>query len=803
MEVYLKLLGCAMIPVAFSLLFFILQNRTGFGQLSQKTQQVIIGICFGAAAVFGTEFGVSLGNATINARDAAPLCAGLLFGAPAGIIAGIIGGVERWCAAYWGAGMYSQVACSVATVVAGLYAGLLRKNMFDDKRPTVLMSFAVGVVMEALHLACLLLTHLSDSAKAFTILKACTLPMILVNAFAVGLAVFAISLFSKEKLEAGKVRSIAQKVQSAMLLCIVVAFVGSSAFVYSLQTNNANLEAERLMDLNILDIETEVRDKSDTTLLSLTRSIGVELDSGSTLSLDELKDKYNVSEISLVNNEGIIIDSTEPSFIGFDMQSGEQSREFMVLLEKKTSTYVQAYGPIAKDSTQYRKYAGAKLFTGGFVQVGYDSGLFLSDIKIQVRGITANRHLGENGFVIITEGSGKIVSDLKDHSETNLDSVGISLEGVEPGVRMRSLVYGVDSYWSYEEAEGLFVIAVVPVDQILSARDNYIVVNSYMEIIVFAVLYGLIYTLIKKLVVNNIRVINKDLRKIVDDNNLSVTVDVRSSEEFSSLSDDINSTVTTMNQLIEAAKAKNAAELEMAKNIQTSALPVVGPIFASTKEIDINAFMETAKEVGGDFYDAYKLGSDKVAFLIADVSGKGIPAAMFMMRAKTMIKNMAEEGHPVNEIFTLANDKLCEGNDAGMFVTAWMGILELSTGHVTYANAGHNPPVLMRKGGDFEYLQCRAGLVLSAMEGMHYRMGEFDMYPGDRIYLYTDGVTEATDTHDQLYGEDRLLVCLNGMKDATVEELLPGVKASIDEFVGEAEQFDDITMVTLTYNGTN
>jgi sigma-B regulation protein RsbU (phosphoserine phosphatase) len=209
--------------------------------------------------------------------------------------------------------------------------------------------------------------------------------------------------------------------------------------------------------------------------------------------------------------------------------------------------------------------------------------------------------------------------------------------------------------------------------------------------------------------------------------------------------------------------------------------------------------MIAAKEVGGDFYDFYKLSDTTVAFLAADVSGKGIPVAMFMMTAKTIIKDLAESGMAVNDIFTKANEKLCENNESGMFVTAWMGILDITTGQVKFANAGHNPPLLKRANGSFEYLKTRAGFVLAGMEGIRYRIGELTLSPGDRLFLYTDGVPEATNTENKLYGEDRLLTFMNRNSRVEATTLLPALKTNIDEFVGEASQFDDITMLMLDY----
>lgn len=312
----------------------------------------------------------------------------------------------------------------------------------------------------------------------------------------------------------------------------------------------------------------------------------------------------------------------------------------------------------------------------------------------------------------------------------------------------------------------------------------------------------LIYFLIKKLVVNNIRKVNDSLAEITG-GNLDVTVDVRTNEEFASLSDDINSTVVTLKKYIAEAAARIDKELEFAKSIQHSLLPSVFPPYPNREDFDIFARMDTAKEVGGDFYDFYLTGHNELVFLIADVSGKGIPAAMFMMRAKTLIKSYAETGMSVEEVFTKANEKLCESNDAEMFVTAWIGKIDLVTGLVSFANAGHNPPLVKHSDGGYEYLKSRAGFVLAGMDTIRYRKNELQLSPGDTLFLYTDGVTEATDLHNGLYGDDRLQAILNISPDSTPEDLCATVKADVDRFAGDAPQFDDITMLCLKYKGSS
>jgi sigma-B regulation protein RsbU (phosphoserine phosphatase) len=214
--------------------------------------------------------------------------------------------------------------------------------------------------------------------------------------------------------------------------------------------------------------------------------------------------------------------------------------------------------------------------------------------------------------------------------------------------------------------------------------------------------------------------------------------------------------------------------------------------------------MKTAKEVGGDFYDFYFTGEDSIAFLIADVSGKGIPAAMFMMRAKTMIKNLAETSLSVEKVFCGANNELCKNNEANMFVTSWMGVLNIKTGKVSYADAGHNYPLILKSDGTVKYLKTKTNLVLAGMENINYAKNEFQLSKGDMIILYTDGVTEAVDSGDNLYGNDRLLNIIEENKYITdPEKICSIIKNDIDKFVGSAEQFDDITILCMRYNGAD
>ena len=252
---------------------------------------------------------------------------------------------------------------------------------------------------------------------------------------------------------------------------------------------------------------------------------------------------------------------------------------------------------------------------------------------------------------------------------------------------------------------------------------------------------------------------------------------------------------------VTAEKERIGAELQTAATIQNSMLPHIFPPFPERDEFELYASMDPAREVGGDFYDFFLVDEDHLCMVIADVSGKGIPAALFMMVSKLILQSYALLGQSPAEILTSANDAICSNNQAGMFVTVWVGILEISTGRLTAANAGHEFPVLKRAAGDFELFKDKHGFVIGGMEGLKYKQYELQLEPGDKLFVYTDGVPEATDANLELFGTDRMLAALNEAKDQNPQKVLQGVREAVDAFVKEAEQFDDLTMLCLQYNG--
>lgn len=254
---------------------------------------------------------------------------------------------------------------------------------------------------------------------------------------------------------------------------------------------------------------------------------------------------------------------------------------------------------------------------------------------------------------------------------------------------------------------------------------------------------------------------------------------------------------------LEQSRIKAAAErdLSVAASIQQSHIPNIFPPFPGRPEIDLYAAMIPAREVGGDFYDYFFIDDDHLCVVMADVSGKGVPAALFMMISKTILQNSAKLGKSVSEVLKLTNDSLCANNKAEMFVTCWVGILELSTGRLTAANAGHEYPAIMRPGRPFEIYKDEHGFVLGGMEGMQYKEYEMMLEPGTKIFLYTDGLPEAVDNAGNMFGTERMLSALNASADKPSEKIIGDVRAVAAEFVKGEDPFDDLTMLCLHYRG--
>ena len=779
-----KLIISILLPVFVSVVIYVLDKRTKFGNIRYIPKQIIIGTTFGIIAILATEYGVPVDGAVLNVRSASPLSAGLIFGWPAGLIAGFIGGIERY---FTPTGDFTRIACTFGTIIAGIVAALVRRFMVDNKRPSWFYGLFVGLVTEVIHMLMVFLNNSGDIQRAYKIVEICALPMILSNGISVMLALFCISSISKRNgtliFESGK-ENISQIFQRWLFIFVVIAFFVTTFSASSFQKSMAKAIALDTLKSNLEDIENDIQDAANRNLVDYSRFLTNELSIN--LSTDELKKitkEYHLTEISFIDTNGLIIKS-----------SNKNAKLHIPLKNVDKEIYY------AEDSSDDAiKFVGMKN-ENYFIQIGFHPEYFEKQIEEQILHVAQYRHIGQKGFVVICNPEGTVISDTIGNVGKNNSILGQN-QNIKATQKELFLVTigNKPCYCMYSNVNNFVVLVAMTEEEVFFTKKASVYMLAFMETIVFAIFFATIFVLVKVLVVKNIRKINTSLSQITD-GDLNVTVDVRDNEEFASLSDDINSTVTTLKHYIDEAAARFDKDLEIAKQIQQSALPSVFPPYPNRKDFSIYASMNAAKEVGGDFYDFYLVDENHLAFVVADVSGKGIPGAMFMMTSKTLIKSFAESGLPVHEVLTNVNTQLCQNNEAGMFVTAWMGILDLQTGLIKFANAGHNPPLVKHKDGSYEFLKGKVNFVLAGMDMVKYKEQELQLQPGDEIYLYTDGVTEAHNSNNELFGENRLLESLNSTKGMSVEDICKKVKEDVDAFVCDAEQFDDITMLCVQLN---
>jgi serine phosphatase RsbU (regulator of sigma subunit) len=528
-----------------------------------------------------------------------------------------------------------------------------------------------------------------------------------------------------------------------LVLSVLAAFLLSMAFSWLLHNRLAERDIYSLIDSAFESVRSEIIDCVNERLVRQCMAVRERLEDGhptDTESMQALAREMRVTEISIANTDGDIIASSVPDYLASD---GRPAFNFNTAGGKAEDMMCLADGRETEYCQPFRDNTANGAWRK-FVGVWLPQGGFM---EIGCDGASL-RSLARSSIVDLFRNwrvgdyGGIVVTTatglvLSDYEEPNREGT----QWQDPDESF---------YWRRSEIEGFPVYVMIPRKSASIRRD--VLVGST------ATMNGLTLVFVALLVG---AVISAFVRRQMRD---------------------------------QAAK-----ELEMARDIQLSALPKVFPPFPDETRFDIFASMDTAKEVGGDFYDFYFTGTGRILFLVADVSGKGVPAALFMMRAKTLIKSAAQTGKPLAEVFAEANEALCEGNTSNTFVTVWAGELNTRTGHVTFVNAGHNPPVV-RVGGAVRYLKTTPSLVLGAMPGIRYGVGELQLAPGDAIYLYTDGITEQPDADGEPYGEARLLNALSGGASAN-GDVLAAVLADVRRHADGAEQSDDCTQLMLIYRG--
>ena len=599
-----------------------------------------------------------------------------------------------------------------------------------------------------------------------------------------------------------------------LFICIFPAFCLTLAASYLLQTRQAEENARHMLSTNLGDGEkylrmvitnaAYIREISDAGALTKARAFAAIITQNPNILnvptiLHFLRKLLDVEELNVADDRGVIIASTGP-FAGYDMASSPQSAAFLPALRDLDFALVQDIEERGADHVPFQ-YAGvARRDCTGIVQIGYSPKRLTAALRsAAVDQIAPRYHIGSNGFMAISI-YGAVISTGNEAAVplgSNVDALGL----VQPDGKGLVSILGKQYICQDIEVEGYTLFALLPRSEVFFSRDSMLLYIAACNVVLFAVIFWMVSHLVKRLVINDVYRVNEDLQKITS-GNLDVVLNERTTPEFGLLSDGINKTVQSLKAAISAAAGRIDAELEFARAIQCSSLPSVFPAYPEREDFDIFAVMRAAKVVGGDFYDFYLRDKNQLVIVVADVADKGIGAALFMMTAKTLIKSLAESGLSPAEIFTQANKRITAQNDQDIFLTAFLAVLDLTTGRMICANAGHEHPLIFRRAeGRHAWLEAGHGLPLGAMPSSRYREQTFQIAPGDRLLLYTDGVSEAENSRGERFGLSGIENAVLGTERMDAEQTVQALLRRVDDFASGVEQADDITILALEFTG--
>ncbi len=555
-----------------------------------------------------------------------------------------------------------------------------------------------------------------------------------------------------------------------ILIAALVLYVAMLSVTWTLTTQRADSQTQSMLDYAIENLEATLNGSIDTMLMHVGQSIVKELGQSrpvSTEELNRLAAQHWVDEINVTDRTGRNLGSTDPKLVGTSFADKPKAAEFLILTDGVHQAFSQPFRAGAHNPEVRRKYVGIAFPKGeGLLQVGLDE-TRLSRILPSIMGFVYDKWLlGETGFFLCADlEDGHLISNPARHSNEATTLAETGYTPLDPNVKedgkttFRQRLFGSDCYCRAVIFGEHRIIAALP-------PSEYYVTRTVYEV-VMAVVLALVLTLFVLMLWR----IEKDAGRL--------------------------------RAFYTSEAEKQAAELDLGRTIQMAVLPTE---FPETEHFRISASMTAAKEVGGDFYDFFPLDETHQAFLIADVSGKGVTGALYMMNARTLLKDtlLSETAFDPAAALTRVNAELCHNNPAEMFVTAWVGVLDLESGRIIFANAGHNPPLRLRNHEQPEWLRQRSGCPLACFETVTYKCCETCLKPGETLFLYTDGVTEAMDKAGGLFGEERLA---NMLEDAVGDDvtktaprdLVQAVRRGTEDFAAGAPQADDITLLAVQY----
>jgi len=587
-----------------------------------------------------------------------------------------------------------------------------------------------------------------------------------------------------------------------LLVLVAVSFGVAMWTLWKGETMRAQKDVRTLLEINYRDVSRGFTDRADFQLVSIAREIANRLGTSGKLASEDvaaLCAEQEIAEIYDVDTRGIVVGGSR--LVGEKVR-GEQWSEFLRLLDPDgPESMSQPDRPRTSDGKVF-KYAAVRYpDRSGYIEVGWSEERFLRFLRQRAYGYTRSWHIDERGYIVFVNRDGVVTShaDMSLAGKTLVEATGLDPATVPTGALFRATVSGEPMFCYAGPVRDYLAILADPVEDAFASRDRFMPRIAAVQLVVFAALFAFVSLMLRNHVAKAVRRIGDALRRIAG-GDLEGRVDVRSSREFSELSDNINATVVALRDAAEERVRRIEAELELGRTIQQAALPADFPAEDGWLLV---ASMESAREVGGDFYDFFPVGETHRAFLVADVSGKGITGALYMMNAKTLLKDalLAEPAHDPAAALARANDELCRNNPAEMFVTAWVGVLDLETGRVAFANAGHNPPLRLHAGAAPGWIREKSGCPLGCFEGVAYKRRELALAAGDALFLYTDGVTEAMDASGALFGEARLADTLAAAGSQVPRALDVAVHAAVSAFAAGAPRADDLTVLAVQWLG--
>ena len=593
---------------------------------------------------------------------------------------------------------------------------------------------------------------------------------------------------------------------------IIITFFITLVLSNFLLSGRTKQEIQNILATEVSDVSAfveeqyqhEMRDILENMMHAQDDSFGME-DSKFLIDNFDLFFSQSLTELNVVDGNGIIVYSTDPRYLNFDMASGEQSAEFLTLLNGE-KFMAQDFRENAFGDGDLMAYSGMAFDDGkGFLQVGLSMDQYEKMINGYLEMIIKNEHIGQTGYLLICDRDGEVL--VSTGSKYDGERLPIAPKDMTMSKLFKLDLFGEQTLCFAEEGLGIYILAVYPQSEAQKSLRTQILMTVLVFAIAFVVVTVFMTFSLRRYVLNEVKELNGSMKRI-SEGDLAERVGKRKTEELNEVADGINNMVDRLEEMIKEADTRMETELSMAQTIQTSVLPAMDAQFTTNRAFSLFASMDAARTVGGDFYDFYMISDNVVAFLIADVSDKGIPAAMFMMRAKSVIKSYAQRGLPVDEVCTCANRELCRGNDGGMFVTVWIGFVDLRIGRLTYVHAGHTRPVLLRN-QKADFIHQKREFLMGGRENTVYTAQEWRLKRGDTIFLYTDGVTEACNENNEMYGNERLLALFDNeisrleIADSAeyTRTVCKKVHMDVNRFVNGFTQSDDLTVLCFRYNG--